>query len=220
VAQAIRDFPALDARSPETAAHPTVPFHRVPVLDARKYEWVRHTPPGKSAFDNQCVAPGCGFRGNRTHGAAHDEAGVNRSRRDTPLYCERCGALLPRPCTEHKGTGGGIRLMSGYTSAYKRMDPDLPAPALTRNLSYACSDQKLHPYQHRVLSLAEAMRVHGLDRYDFRWGPMEYRQGGRVRRVAVAPDGLVRLVLGESVPPAFFELLGRHLLGLCQAGHG
>ena len=100
--------------------------------------------------------------------------------------------------------------MSGYTSAYKRMEASLPAPALTRNLSYPCSDQKLHPSQNRVLSLAEAMRIHTLDRYDFAWGPIE--SGSRKKSVGTAPDSLVRLVIGESVPPRFFELLGRHIL--------
>ncbi|MCI0463058.1 MAG: DNA cytosine methyltransferase, partial [Gemmataceae bacterium] len=166
VMDAIGDFPPLDGRDEASAQDLKVPFHRVPVLDPKKYEWIRRTPPGKSAFDNQCVQPSCGFQGNTSHGASHDGEGINRAHRDTPLYCERCGALLPRPYTE---VAGGIRLMSGYTSAYKRMDPSLPAPALTRNLSYPCSDQKLHPFQNRVLSLAEAMRLHTLDRYDFRW---------------------------------------------------
>lgn len=212
VSEAIADFPALDGGAAETATRPALPFHRVPVLDPKKYEWIRHTPPGRSAFDNQCVAPGCGFTGNRTHGASHDDSGVNRAHKDTPLYCTRCGALLPRPYTEDGAAPGGKRIMSGYTSAYKRMDPDLPAPALTRNLSYPCSDQKLHPTQHRVLSLAEAMRLHTLDRYEYRWGPLEYRQGRRIKRSESAPDSLIRLVIGESVPPLFFELLARHLI--------
>jgi DNA (cytosine-5)-methyltransferase 1 len=209
VTDAIKDFPPLDGLDERSAIHPTVPFHRVPVLDPKKYEWIRHTKPGKSAFDNQCISPGCGFQGNATHGASHDDEGINRAHRDTPLLCERCGSLLPRPYTE---TAEGIRLMSGYTSAYKRMDGSLPAPALTRNLSYPCSDQKLHPTQNRVLSLAEAMRIHTLDRYDYKWGPLAIEQGKGKRR-SVAPDGLIRLVIGESVPPLFFELLGKHILG-------
>lgn len=212
VMDAIGDFPPLDAKSEESAAHPYIPFHRVPVLDAKKYEWIRHVPPGKSAFDNQCIQPECGYQGNRTHGASHDGKGINRSHKDTPLYCERCGALLPRPYTEVPGKPGCIRLMSGYTSAYKRMDPDLPASALTRNLSYPCSDQKLHPFQNRVLSLAEAMRIHVLDRYNYQWGPLQFQQGGRLKRVKVVADSLIRLVIGESVPPLFFELLARHIL--------
>jgi DNA (cytosine-5)-methyltransferase 1 len=204
---AIGDFPPLDGRDEASAKDPMTPFHRVPVLDPKKYEWIRHTQPGRSAFDNQCVQPACGFQGNTTHGASHNGEGINRAHRHTPLYCERCGALLPRPYTEE---AGGIRLMSGYTSAYKRMDARLPAPALTRNLSYPCSDQKLHPNQNRVLSLAEAMRIHTLDRYDFKWGPIE--SGTRKKKSGTAPDSLIRLVIGESVPPLFFEFLGRHIL--------
>lgn len=213
VADAIKDFPPLDGLDELSATDPTVPFHRVPILDPKKYEWIRHTKPGKSAFDNQCISPGCGFQDNATHGASHDDEGINRAHRDTPLFCERCGSLLPRPYTE---TTEGIRLMSGYTSAYKRMEGGLPAPALTRNLSYPCSDQKLHPTQNRVLSLAEAMRIHTLDKYDCKWGPLAIGQAKRMRK-SVAPDSLIRLAIGESVPPLFFELLGKHILGFAEA---
>ena len=211
VMDAIGDFPPLDGRTDGSACDPKLPFHRVPVLDPKKYEWIRHAAPGRSAFDSQCIQPECCFQDNRTHGASHDEEGINRAHKDTPLYCERCKALLPRPYTE---TEEGIRLMSGYTSAYKRMDADLPAPALTRNLSYPCSDQKLHPTQNRVLSLAEAMKIHTLDRYAFEWGPLEGEGGRRSRKNKreTAPDSLIRLVIGESVPPFFLELLGKHLM--------
>jgi len=110
--------------------------------------------------------------------------------------------------------------MSGYTSAYKRMDGDLPAPALTRNLSYPCSDHKIHPTQNRVLSLAEAMRLHTLDHYDFRWGPLKQVGRGPKKTAKAAPDSLMRLVIGESVPPFFFELLGRRILDLSRSEPG
>ena len=135
------------------------------------------------------------FAGNSTHGASHDDNGINRAHKDTPLFCERCGALLPRPFVADGH--GRLRLMSGYTSAYKRMDPALPAPALTRNLSYPCSDQKLHPTQNRVLSLAEAMRIHTLDRYDYKWGPLAIEQGKGKRR-SVAPDSALPCCAGPS----------------------
>jgi DNA (cytosine-5)-methyltransferase 1 len=208
VAEVLKDFPPLDGADKAHASCPGMPFHRVPVLDPKKYEWVRHTPPGRSAFDNQCANPACGFQGNRTHGAGHTAEGINRSHKDTPLYCERCGSLLPRPYTD--GGRGGRRIMSGYTSAYKRMDGSLPAPALTRNLSFPCSDQKIHPTQNRVLSLAEAMTLQTIDRYGYRWGPLD----GRGRKRDAAPDTLIRLVIGESVPPLFFEALGQYLVGL------
>jgi DNA (cytosine-5)-methyltransferase 1 len=208
VSEALAHFPPLDGIDAERAACPDVPFHRVPVIDPKKYEWIRHTRPGRSAFDNQCVSSACGYRGNRTHGAGRGGDGINRARRDTPLLCEKCGELLPRPFVEE---GGRKRLMSGYASAYRRMDADLPAPALTRNLSYPCSDSKLHPTQNRVLSLAEAMTLHSLDRYEYRWGPLGVHRSGRERTRHVAPDSLIRLVIGESVPPLYFQRLGEHL---------
>jgi DNA (cytosine-5)-methyltransferase 1 len=100
--------------------------------------------------------------------------------------------------------------MSGFTSAYKRMSPSAPSPALTRNFSYPCSDNKIHPYQNRVLSLAEAMTLQTISRYDFKWGPI-LLNGKRVEQV---PDSLIRLVIGESVPPAFTEQLGSHLIAM------
>lgn len=147
VADALAGFPALDAASPALAVDDSEPFHRVPLLDERKYRWVVNTPPSSSAFDNQCAD--CGFDENPTHGSRQGVNGVNRSIPDTPINCLRCGAILPRP---HVIEDGQPRIMRGYTSAYKRMAADLPASTLTRNLSYACSDQKLHFSENRVLS--------------------------------------------------------------------
>jgi len=175
IAEAIADFPHLDAVTKQKAEHSELPFHRVPVLEPKKYKWVQHTPPAKSAFDNQCVNPDCGWDGNPKHGASHNADGINQAHKTTPLYCERCGSLLPRPYTME--ADGTLRIMSGFTSAYKRMSGDLPAPTLTRNVSYACSDQKLHPTQNRVLSLAEAMRLQTISDYEYKWGPVELSSG-------------------------------------------
>lgn len=210
VDEALAGFPPLDSVSEYKATCTTIPFHYVPVLDPKKYEWIRHTPLCRSAFDNQCVSPACGFKGNATHGASHGTDGINRAHKTTPLFCERCGEILPRPYTEEED--GTRRIMSGYTSAYKRMDGSLPSPALTRNLSYPCSDQKVHPTQNRVLSLAEAMRLQTIDRYKFKWGPLAVKRGRGIPKVATAPDSLIRLVIGESVPSEFFEILAKHLI--------
>lgn len=208
VSEALRGFDPLDARTKESARSDAHEFHRVPVLDPKKYEWILHTPPGRSAFDNQCVNPTCGYRGNRTHGTAVSN-GINQARKDTPLFCEKCGDRLPRPYTESRA--GEKRIMSGYTSAYKRMDPSLPAPALTRNLSYPCSDNKVHPFENRVLSLWEAMHLQSISRYEYQWGPVNAGRHAKGSGAARANDTLIRLVVGESVPPLFLELLGHHL---------
>lgn len=201
VTEALRGFPPLDARSKERAKNERIKYHRVPLLDELKYEWVANTPPGRSAFDNQCTK--CGFQENGRHSTARNKDGINRASRETPLYCERCGEMLPRPSVVTPD--GTRRIMSGYTSAYKRMAADLPAPALTRNFSYACSDQKVHPTQNRVLSIAEALKIHTISDYGYEW-VIAGENGKRE-----ASDGLIRLVIGESIPPRFLEILGRYL---------
>ena len=199
VRDAIAGLPHLDAGS-RASATSDVPFHKVPILDSMKHWWVKNTPPGRSAFDNQCGA--CGFTGNPMHGSKRDAAGINRASRDTPLFCVECGAMLPRPSVERDGKR---ELMHGYTSAYKRMSYDRPASALTRNLSYACSDNKIHPEQNRVLSLCEAFRIHTLDRYDYAW---QRADGVRVS------DKTIREVIGESIPPAGLQTIIDHLMAI------
>lgn len=199
VRDTIADMPSLDARDPVMATSPDLPYHYVPTLDAMKYWWVKNTPPESTAFDNQCVE--CGSKQNPSHIARRDENGINRTNTETPVYCISCGKLLPRPSVEFQGKR---RLMKGFTSAYKRMSYDRPASALTRNLSYACSDNKLHPVQNRVLSLAEAFRLHTLDQFAFEW--------------RAAPDGrpvsdkVIRELIGESIPPAGFRVILDHLV--------
>lgn len=199
VDEAIGHMPPLDAKTKRTATS-EVEHHSVPVLDESKYFWVSNTPPGRGAFDNQCVNPKCLFKGNPTHGNRRDEKGVNQASKSTPIRCVQCGELLPRPWMEKDGT---YRLMSGFTSAYKRMRADLPASALTRNLSYACSDQKIHPTQNRVLSIKEALIIHTIDTYDYRW---VLPSGKRVS------DKTIREVIGESVPPAGLEAIAAPLV--------
>lgn len=200
VDKALAGVPPLDARGRSVASHKDIPFHRVPTLDPAKYFWVSNTPPGKGAFDNQCVNPDCRFAENPTHGSKHNSDGINQSNRKTPLNCLKCGELLPRPWVQD---GESYRLMSGFTSAYKRMRGDLPASALTRNLSYACSDQKLHPRENRVLSLHEAFILHTVDQYEFNWS----RDDGKK-----LSDKTIREIIGESIPPKGLEVIFKHLI--------
>jgi DNA (cytosine-5)-methyltransferase 1 len=197
VRDVICDLPALDA-SCKASACSDIQFHRVPLLDPMKYWWVRNTPAERSAFDNQCVE--CGFDQNPVHSAKHDASGINRASRTTPLHCAKCGELLPRPSVRRDGE---IILMKGYTSAYKRMSFDKPASALTRNLSYACSDNKLHPTQHRVLSLLEAFRIHTIDQFKYEWKRLDRRP---------VSDKAIREIIGESIPPAGFRTIIEHLM--------
>jgi DNA (cytosine-5)-methyltransferase 1 len=190
VRDAIAHLPKLDAQNLKSASSGIL-FHHVPLLDDEKYFWVSNTPPERSAFDNQCVK--CGFDKNPTHGIQRTEEGINRARKDTPIRCLQCNAVLPRPWVTEDGE---YRLMNGFTSAYKRMRWDAPANALTTNLSYACSDSKLHPEQNRVLSLHEAFIIHTIAEYDYYWK----RADGKP-----LSNKSIREIIGESIPPKGLE---------------
>ena len=59
--------------------------------------------------------------------------------------------------------------------------------ANTESLSFACSDQKVHPTENRTLSLAEAFRLHTLDQYSYKWGPA-HAAGEHQRRGGLLSD--------------------------------
>lgn len=176
-------------------------LHKVPILDAKKLWWLDNTPEGNTAFNNQCVNPECRYGGNQLHGAKHNADGINRYNEDTPLYCEKCGSLLPRPYVEENGTEEK-RIMKGFTSAYKRMTWDEPASALTQNFQYACSDNKVHPSQTRVLSLWEGLIIQTISAYPYSF----VIDGKQVK------DGLIRDTIGESVPPKIIDMICKKIL--------
>lgn len=181
-------------------------LHRVPILDEKKLFWLDHTPEGSSAFNNQCINPACKFQENATHGSKHNHEGINKAKSNTPLYCSKCNSLLPRPYVEDKKTGEK-RLMKGFVSAYKRMSWDLPASTLTQNFQYVSSDNKVHPSQTRVLSLAEALRLQTIDKYNY-----TFKIDGKTVK-----DGLIRDTIGESVPPLIIDLLVKNILKIEEA---
>jgi DNA (cytosine-5)-methyltransferase 1 len=193
----VQNLPKLDSKN-KKVANSNLSYHRVPILDDDKYFWVSNTPPESGAFDNQCIK--CGFNGNLTHSSKKDTNGINRTNHNDTLHCIRCGSLLPRPWVK---ADGEYRLMKGYTSAYRRMKWDEPATALTRNLSYACSDKKLHPEQNRVLSLYEAFLLHTITDFEYYW---ERKDGKKVS------DKTIREVIGESIPPRGLNIIINHLL--------
>lgn len=201
--EAIGDLPPLRAEKGENKAVGFGDLHKVPVLDKKKLFWVDNTQEGDTAFNNQCVNPECRYQGNTTHGASHDKNGINKSHTDTPLYCERCGALLPRPWVEDKKTGEK-RLMKGFVSAYKRMKWDEPASTLTQNFQYACSDNKLHPTQSRVLSLYEGLVLQSITDYEY-----SFCVDGKI-----GSDGLIRDTIGESVPPRVIDIICAYIINL------
>ncbi len=173
------------------------PLHRVPQLDDKKYIWISNTPENRSAFDNQCIK--CGYNKNPTHFSRKNNDGINKPSKKTPLYCIKCNALLPRPFTEKNGKK---KIMNGFTSAYKRMDWDKPASTITRNFAYVMSDNKIHPDQHRALSIREACLLHTIDKTDFNFFDSN--------------ETLIRDTIGESIPPKMISTLINNLDKISQ----
>ncbi len=197
--EAIGSFPELDAVPGSNTRLDFHPQHRVPIIDPRKYWWIENTAEGANAFNNQCVQPECRF--DQTPG--HRDVLVDgkwTAAKDTPIHCDRCGSLLPRPTVEEKD--GRLRAIRGFHSAYRRMRSDQPARTITQNFIYEASDNKIHPSQNRVLSVYEAMVVQSIDRYDFAF------------EIDGQDIGIPKIaeVIGESVAPYLIELLGRQLL--------
>ena len=201
---AIFSMPELCATKGKNQKKDFHPLHKVPVLDAKKIFWLAHTPEGQTAFNNQCVNPLCNFDKNPIHGTSYNSEGINQSNTTTPLYCIKCGALLPRPYVEDNN--GSLRIMRGYTSAYKRMLWNEPASTLTQNFQYACSDNKVHPSQNRVLSLYEALIIQTIENYNFSF----------LINNKYVKDSIIRDTIGESVPPLVIDKICKHILKIIE----
>lgn len=156
-------------------------LHRVPKWRNELNFWMKHTPEGCSAFDNNiCIS--C-----NTENAKHD------------IYCQECNNLLPKPTITK---GGRTKLIKGFVSAYKRMYWDKPASTITTRSAYACSDHKVHPSEDRVLSILEIAKLQGIDVEDVCWTDSSGKQFS---------DTLLRELIGESVPPLFTKIVGEHI---------
>ena len=200
----IGNFPPLDAVKGKESCPEFHPLHYVNVMTPEKYWWVTHTPEGDTAYNNQCCNPACGFQGNTRH-IDKVQDGKWKSSKSTSIYCERCMQLLPRPTTIDPRTGKR-RLISGFHSAYRRMEWDKPSRALTRNFPFEASDNKIHPDQNRVLSIYEALVVQTIADYEYRWATA----GLPVTR------SLIARAIGESVPPKLIDLVVGKLVGISQ----
>ena len=198
---AISGFPILDAKEGMNADEDD-PLHYVNIMNEEKYWWVKNTKEGDTAFNNQCLNDVCRFQLNRRH-VDTIEDGKAVSSRDTPIYCEECGALLPRPSLVDKKTGER-RVIKGFHSAYKRMRKDLPARALTRNFPFEASDNKIHPIQNRVLSISEALKIQTISEYEYKW-----EVDGKTAKKSIIAD-----CIGESVPPTLIEIIVRKMIKL------
>lgn len=181
-------YTPLDGEDEEAATDDEDPLHFVPTYNALRYSWISRNPPyeGMSSFDN--------------------------------LYCEYCEEDKEPPVTakcpdcrrvmkgvpriwENENT---VRPIRGRKTAYKRMDPDRPAPTITTASGRLGSDTTLHPWQHRVLSIRECADLQTIPR------EFDLVRDGEVEVT------LARQVVGEAIPPWFTYETGRVLRGLLR----
>lgn len=200
--EAIGSFPPLDAVEGKNANYKFNKYHFVPIMKPEKHWWIANTPEGDTAYNNQCVNPECMYQYNGMHKDQMVD-GVWHSNSETPIYCERCGSLLPRPSMIDKKTKQR-RLLKGFHSAYRRMKWDEPAPAITQNFIYEASDNKVHPSQNRVLSIYEALVIQTVSDYDY-----DFSLDGKT----ITP-GMFAQVLGESVPPKLIDIIVKKMLNI------
>lgn len=201
---AIGSLPPLDARKGKNERKDYHPWHFVPIMNAEKYWWMENTPEGCTAYNNQCVNPMCRYQGNRLHGSNTD-GGLHSANKDTPIFCEKCGELLPRPTLVDKKTGQR-RLLKGYDTAYRRMEWDAPAATLTQNFIFEASDKKVHPSQTRVLSIYEALILQTIADYEF-----SFTINGEY-----ISKNLCAEIIGESVPPKLIEVVCKQIVEISQ----
>lgn len=192
---AIGSFPPLDAVPGKNSDLSFHKYHYVPIMNPEKHWWVENTPEGNTAYNNQCVNPKCMYQFNGIHRDKQTD-GIWHSNTETPIYCEKCGELLPRPSLIDKKTGKR-RLLKGFHSAYRRMKWDEPAPTITQNFIYEASDNKVHPDQNRVLSIYEALVIQTVADYEY-----DFSIDGEV----ITP-GMFAQILGESVPPRLMDII-------------
>lgn len=198
---AIGDLPYLSAEKGKNM-NKEIPWHIVPVMKEEKFWWVKNTPYNETAYNNQCVE--CGYTGTPRHGMFMKD-GIHQSKKDTPIYCAKCGALLPRPSMVDKKTGIRRRI-KGFDSAYRRMTWESPSPTLTQNFQYEASDKKLHPEQNRTLSVYEALRLQTITDFNY--------------KLSVDNEPISRnlccQIIGESVPPRLIKLVCSNILAIAN----
>ena len=156
-------------------------LHRVPKWRDELNFWMKHTPEGLSAFDNN-ICVDCKTENNKAD-----------------FKCINCGELLPKPTIVKNENR---KIIKGFVSAYKRMYWDKPASTITTRSAYACSDHKVHPEEDRVLSILEIAVLQGIDVDAVNWLDKNGKQFS---------DTLLRELIGESVPPLFTKIVGNYI---------
>jgi len=161
-------------------------LHEVSVLEKKYVNIINDIPKnsGTSAwYNNTC--PSCSFENIKED-----------------VKCQKCKSLLHKPIIKIENKH---RLISGFNTSYKRMNPDKPASTVLTASGSISSHNTIHPYEDRVLSPYECQILQTFPE-DFRWGETKEKYSTLQ----------IRKMIGEAVPPKFTRLHGRILYSLLQ----
>ncbi len=197
---AIGHLPPINAKQGQNERLDIDINYSVPIMGDERYMWVSNTKKGDTAFNNQCINSKCMYDKNKKHGSNLKE-GIHTSNEDTPLYCEVCGSLLPRPSVIDKKTGKR-RIIKGYDTTYARMEWDKPSTTLTQNFQYDSSGRHYHPEQNRVLSIYEALILQTISDYKY-----DFSLNGKI-----VSRNKIAEVIGESVPPKLIDFICKKII--------
>ena len=199
----LEELDALKYRQSQTDA-----LHRVPKWTDWQYFCMKHTPEGKTAFDNMtCIVCNTAATNKADLFCVCGEA-LPRPRKLCKLWeCDECNTTNKDKCCEKANHVATHKLIRAFKTSYKRMRSDGVASTLTTNSGVISSDVKGHPTQHRVLSLRELLILSSLqlcseNEKDVSW-EKEYK--------VPESDTLLRHVVGEGIPPLFLYKLLAHL---------
>lgn len=155
VEEAIGYLPSLEAGEMSE-----IKYHNAPKHNERHILWMKHTPTGKTAFDNKIYYP-----------------------------------------QKEDGT-----MIKGFSTTYKRISWDKPAPTITMGNGSISSQNNVHPGRKkedgtysdaRVLTIKELMILTGL--------PDDWKIPDW------AKENFIRKVIGEGVPPKLIEAIIKNM---------
>ena len=155
VEEAIGYLPSLEAGEMSE-----IKYHNAPKHNERHILWMKHTPTGKTAFDNKIYYP-----------------------------------------QKEDGT-----MIKGFSTTYKRISWDKPAPTITMGNGSISSQNNVHPGRKkedgtysdaRVLTVKELMILTGL--------PDDWKIPDW------AKENFIRKVIGEGVPPKLIEAIIKNM---------
>lgn len=104
--------------------------------------------------------------------------------------------LTPEGKSAHENEDPNLRPKSGYNTTYKRLKWDEPSSTISTNFSMISGSRNVHPTNTRSLTIREAARCQTFpDSFKFlgKWG-------------------VIRTMIGNSVPPKLAETIATHLL--------